>query len=149
MFGAQDMTWTNYFDFPRSFTEGGEVVHVSRGLAMENKALSWCMRWDVGGPTIDVPLDEWDAHDEVIGIWAPELQHEGGIRGMKFDSLQDPSDSIYANVPVAPNRPAPDRIRRFTLLERDLRRKTMQGEPIKVKKGWTPWWNRPRGDGTL
>lgn len=150
VFGAQDMTWTNYFDFPRSNTTRGEVVHVSRGLAMENKALSWCMDFDQGGPTIEVPVREWERHDQIIGVWAPELQHEGGIRGMKFDSLQENPDDMYVNVPIAPNRPPPDRVRRFSLLERDLRRKTMPAEPIKVKKkGWTPWWNRPRSDGTF
>lgn len=144
------MTWTNFFDFPRGTTDKGEVVHVTRGLAMEDKALAWCLEWDEGGPTIDIPAAEWNKRDEVIGIWAPELQHEGGIRGMKFDSLNEQSDSIYANVPVAPNRPSPDRVRRFTLLERDLRRKTKAAEPIKVnKKGWVPWWDRPRSDGTF
>ncbi|MEX2588506.1 MAG: hypothetical protein WD602_11035 [Actinomycetota bacterium] len=150
VFGGQDMTLTNFFDFPRGVTDQGEVVHVARGLAMEDKLLSWCLEWDRGAPTIDVPVAEWDRRDEVIGIWAPELQHEGGIRGMKFDSLQDQSDSIYANVPIAPNRPPPDRVRGFTLLERDLRRKTKAAEPIRVKKkNWVPWWDRPRRDGTF
>lgn len=151
VFGAQDMTWTNLFDFPRGVTEKGEVVHVARGLAMDNKSLSWCLKWDEGGPTIDVPVDEWEAHDEIIGIWAPELQHEGGIRGMKFDALTEhDGSSLYPNLPVAPNRPPPERVRRFSILEKDLRRKTRMGEPIKVKKrGWIPWWDRPRSDGTF
>lgn len=105
--GGQDMTMTNFFNFTRRLGAGGAFVQVSRGLAMEDGSLAWVFSWDSGtGPTIDVPLDEWDKRDRVIGVWAPELKQEGGMRGLKLDAgLGDAGPEGIGEAAVAPPLP--------------------------------------------
>lgn len=117
------MTLTNLFNFAM---EQGRVS-VQRGMALENEVLSWCLDYDTEiGSTIEVPLPEWLAHDTVIGVWAPELVQEGGIRGLRCDKSGDPYNQDVWSAPVAPTKRWD--VRHAALgLERDVRR-----------KGWIP-----------
>jgi hypothetical protein len=142
------MTLTNFFNFPTEDRPGGKVVLVARGMALENQSLDFCLDYDSGsGSTIAVPFEVWKKHDSVIGIWAPELQHEGGIRGMKFDGpVSGPRPSVW-EAPVAPTKPHDIR-HMASSLRRDLRRK---GWVPQVLEGfiasWEPWRENPRESG--
>ncbi|MGQ0678535.1 MAG: hypothetical protein ACT4OM_02560 [Actinomycetota bacterium] len=121
--GAQDMTMSNLFNFPVD----RDVVSVQRGVAIENEILSWCLDYDTElGSTIEVPLDQWRRHDGVIGIWAPELMHEGGIRGMRTDAGDQSDFHDVWRAPIAPVK-RQDIKRTALTLEKDLRR-----------RGWVP-----------
>lgn len=121
--GAQDMTLTNLFNFAM---EPGVVI-VLRGMAIENEILSWCLDYDTEvGSSIEVPLPDWLAHDTVIGIWAPELVQEGGIRGLRCDRVGEEYEPGIWDSPIAPTKRADIKQTAFSL-ERDVRR-----------KGWVP-----------
>lgn len=140
--GAQDMTLTNLFNFPM---EQG-VVSVLRGMAIENEILSWCLEYDTEvGATIEIPLPVWSTHDRVIGIWAPELMQEGGIRGLQFDEPTQPL-GIHgvSNSPVAPTKRA-DIKRTSFVLERDLRRKGWVPQ-TSISNGTSAYWEHWRSE---
>lgn len=131
--GGRDMTLSNFFNFELLETDVGPVVRVPRGLLLENYLLEFCSEWDMGGPVIDVPAIKWEEHDDVIGIWAPELQHEGGVRGVRLDALRRPGDGLDPwEPPLAPNRPSSDPYKPITEMETDIRRRTSWGfAPLK------------------
>ncbi len=136
--GGRDMTLSNFFNFEQVETEGGPVVRVPRGMVLENYVLDFCKEWDGGGPTIEVPLTSWHEHDEVIGIWAPELQHEGGVRGLRRDPPRQPGDPPPSwQPPLAPNRPDTDPYKPVSEMETDIRRRTAWGfAPLKGLGGF-------------
>lgn len=127
------MTLTNFFNFERAGTDAGTVVKVPRGMLLENYVLEFCKEFDTGGPIIDVPLASWDEHDEVIGIWAPELQQEGGVRGLRLDPPLKAGDQPPVWQPaLAPNRPDSDPYKPVTEMEFDVRKRTAWGfAPLK------------------
>ena len=127
------MTLSNFFNFELVENGSGPVVRVPRGLALENYLLEFCAEFDTGGPDIDVPTEAWAEHDDVIGIWAPELQHEGGVRGMRLEKPRQEGDPIERwEPPLAPNRPSSDPYRPITEMETDIRRRTSWGfAPLK------------------
>ena len=146
--GAQDMTLTNFFNFPTEKRAGAEVILVPRGIAMENHSLDFCLDFDSGsGSVIAVPIDVWRKHDRVIGIWAPELKEEGGMRGIKFDKPDGGPPSSVWEAPVAPTKPheikdmAPS-------LKRHLRRKGWAPQELDgFTAYWEPWRQNPREAG--
>jgi hypothetical protein len=144
--GAQDMTLSNFFNFVTQERAGGEVVEVLRGVALEDRSLEFCLDFDTGvGSAIDVPLHIWDQHDEVIGIWAPELKEEGGMRGMKFDAGGG-SDWVW-QAPVAPTKPH-DIHKMAASLRRHLRRKGWAPQEVNgFSVYWEPWRENPRESG--
>lgn len=127
------MTLSNFFNFERIDTDAGTVVRVPRGMLLENYLLEFCSEWDAGGPTVDVPAPSWDEHDRVIGIWAPELQHEGGVRGVRLDQPRKPGDPAPTwEPPLAPNRPSSDPYKPIMEIETDIRRRASWGyAPLK------------------
>lgn len=126
--GGRDMTLSNFFNFETFESEAGPVVRVPRGLWLENYLLEFCAEWDTGGPFIDVPAASWQAHDTIIGIWAPELQHEGGVRGVRLDKARKAGDPIEPwEPPLAPNRPSSDPYKPVSEMELDIRRRTSWG----------------------
>lgn len=131
--GGRDMTLSNFFNFELVENGSGPVVRVPRGLALENYLLEFCAEFDTGGADIDVPAEAWAEHDDVIGIWAPELQHEGGVRGMRLDKPRQEGDPIDRwEPPLAPNRPSSDPYKPITEMEIDIRRRTSWGfAPLK------------------
>jgi hypothetical protein len=131
--GGRDMTLTNFFNFEQVETDNGPVVRVPRGLALENYLLEFCAEFDTGGPEIDVPAEAWAEHDDVIGIWAPELQHEGGVRGVRLDKPRREGDPLDQwEPPLAPNRPSSDPYKPISEMETDIRRRTSWGfAPLK------------------
>ena len=135
--GGRDMTLSNFFNFEQVETEAGPVVRVPRGMILENYILEFCKEWDSGGSTVDVPVASWNDHDHVIGIWAPELQHEGGVRGLKVDPPRKPGDPVPDwQPPYAPNRPSSDPYKPVTEMEVDVRRRTAWGfAPLKSLGG--------------
>ena len=146
--GAQDMTLTNFFNFPVEQRPAGAVVLVSRGIALENESLAFCLEHDPGPgtTTIPVPLEVWQRHDRVIGIWAPELKDEGGIRGMKFDELSHFRESEWES-PVAPTKPHDIR-NMAASLKRNLRRKGWAPQELEgFTAYWEPWRENPREAG--
>ena len=147
--GAQDMTLTNFFNFPIEQRPSGSVVLVPRGMALENQSLDFCLDLDTGaGATIPVPMEVWKKHDAVIGIWAPELKHEGGIRGMKFDVPEEsaPRPAVW-EAPVAPTKPH-DIKHMTTSLKRHLRRKGWAPQELDgFTAYWEPWRDDPRESG--
>jgi hypothetical protein len=135
--GAQDMTLSNFFNFPK--TPDGKLVLVPRGYALENQSLDFCLDYDSGsGSTIVVPVEAWQKNDRVVGVWAPELQQEGGIRGMKFDGAESGPRPAVWEAPVAPTKPHDIR-NMAPSLRRDLRRK---GWAPQVLDGFTAYWER-------
>lgn len=145
--GAQDMTLTNFFNFPVEHRPDGATVLIARGMALENESLAFCLDHDTGsGATIRVPLEIWTRHDRVIGIWAPELREEGGIRGMKFDDSVTPRASEWES-PVAPTKPHDIRHMAETL-KRNLRRKGWAPQELEgFTAYWEPWREDPREAG--
>jgi hypothetical protein len=131
--GGRDMTLTNFFNFEQAETDNGPVVRVPRGLLLENYLLEFCAEYDTGGPFVDVPAGVWAEHDQVIGIWAPELQHEGGVRGIRLDKPRQPGDPVDPwEPPLAPNRPSSDPYKPISEMETDIRRRTSWGfAPLK------------------
>jgi hypothetical protein len=126
--GGRDMTLSNFFNFDQVETSAGPAVRVPRGLLLENYLLEFCSEFDTGGPSVDVPLATWEEHDEVIGIWAPELQHEGGVRGVRLDRERQPGDPAEAwEPPLAPHRQSSDPYKPISEMETDLRRRTSWG----------------------
>lgn len=127
------MTLSNFFNFEQA----GTVVRVPRGMVLENYLLEFCNEFDTGGPIIEVPLATWSQHDQVIGIWAPELQQEGGVRGMKLDPPREPGDPLPDwQPPFAPNRPSTDPYRPISEMEADVRRRASWGfTPLKSLGG--------------
>lgn len=122
------MTLSNFFNFERIDTGIGTVVRVPRGMLLENYLLAFCSEWDTGGPTVDVPASSWDERDEVIGIWAPELQHEGGVRGVRLDRPRGNEDpKLTWEPPLAPNRPSSDPYKPLMEMETDIRRRASWG----------------------
>lgn len=134
------MTLSNLFNFP---TEQG-TVKVQRGMAMENQILAWCLEYDDEiGPVIEVPAHDWQARDQVIGVWAPELVQEGGIRGLRCDTSEEhPHVEGVWGSPVAPTKRA-DIQRTALTLERDLRRK---GWIAQQSNGKTAYWEHWRSE---
>lgn len=128
--GGRDMTLSNFFNFEQVETEAGPMVRMPRGLVLENYLLEFCKEWDGGGPLIDVPLSSWTEHDRVIGVWAPELQHEGGVRGVRLDPPREPGEPLPPWLPpLAPNRPDSDPYKPISEMETDIRRRTSWGFP--------------------
>jgi len=126
------MTLSNFFNFEQVETENGPVVRVPRGMVLENYVLQFCTEWDEGGPVMDIPLTSWNEHDEVIGVWAPELQHEGGVRGLRMDPPQESGGPPPWHLPLAPNRPDTDPYKPVSEMEVDVRRRTSWGfTPLK------------------
>lgn len=119
------MTLSNFYNFERTYKDGGPVVRVPRGMAIENYRLEFCLEWDTGAAVIDVPAQRWEEHDEVIGVWAPELQHEGGVRGIRLDD-PDNNGAVW-EPPLAPNRPKTNPYEPVTEMEVDVRRRTSWG----------------------
>lgn len=119
------MTLTNLYNFEEAETLGGTVVRVPRGMLLENYLLKFCLEWDTGGPVVEVPLAAWREHDEIIGVWAPELQHEGGVRGVRAD--RPGNDPAGWEPPIAPNRPLTDPYKPLSEMEADVRRRTAWG----------------------
>jgi len=144
--GAQDMTLSNFFNFPAHDGNDGRVVEVSRGVALEHQSLDFCLDFDTGvGSTIDVPQTIWDRHDEVIGIWAPELQEEGGMRGMKLDAGSQ-LDWVW-HAPVAPTKPHDIRTMAASF-RRHLRRKGWVPQEVNgISVSWEPWRDNPMESG--
>lgn len=128
--GGRDMTLSNFYNFETLETESGPVVRVPRGLVLENYLLEFCAEWDLGGPTIDVPAEVWAKQDRVIGVWAPELQHEGGVRGIRLDPPREDGDPLPPwQPPLAPNRPDTNPYKPISEMETDIRRRTSWGFP--------------------
>ncbi|MEX0789707.1 MAG: hypothetical protein WD178_02925 [Actinomycetota bacterium] len=127
------MTLTNFFNFEQAETDLGPVVRVPRGLLLENYLLDFCAEHDTGGPFVDVPAAVWAEHDQVIGVWAPELQHEGGVRGVRLDKPRLPGDPVDPwEPPLAPNRPSSDPYKPISEMETDIRRHASWGfAPLK------------------
>ncbi|HEX2054363.1 MAG TPA: hypothetical protein VHJ78_11645 [Actinomycetota bacterium] len=126
--GGRDMTLSNFFNFETIQTDAGPTVQVPRGMMIENYLLEFCKEWDTGGPIVNVPLTSWEEHDEVIGIWAPELQQEGGVRGLKADPPLKPGEPLPEwQPPFAPNRPSSDPYKSITEIEADVRKRTSWG----------------------
>lgn len=147
--GGRDMTLTNFFNFPVIETLAGNVVRMPRGQVIENYLLEFCQEYDAGAPTIDVPESVWQSHDEVIGIWAPELQHEGGVRGVRFDPPLEPGDPLPDwQPPLAPHRPSTDPYQPILEMEMDIRRRTSWGFPP-LKKGLAALMRPRRASGKL
>ena len=144
--GAQDMTLSNFFNFPTHDGDEGHVVQVQRGVALENHSLDFCLDFDTGvGSTIEVPLKIWDQHDEVIGLWAPELKEEGGMRGMKFDT-GNVLDWVW-QTPVAPTKPH-DIGKMAAGFRRHLRRKGWVPQEVNgLSVSWEPWRENPMESG--
>jgi predicted DNA-binding transcriptional regulator AlpA len=74
--GAQDLTALNAYGFAEVQTEKGPAIAVPTSVWNEDRDLNWCgIFWDQrqGGDTIFVPLASWQARDEVVSMYAPEL----------------------------------------------------------------------------
>lgn len=133
--GGRDMTLSNFFNFESAETAAGPVVQVPRGMFLENYLLEFCAEWDTGGAFVEVPASAWEERDEVIGIWAPELQQEGGVRGVRLDRERDPGEPLESwHPPLAPNRPSSDPYKPVSEMETDIRRRTSWGfAPLKTR----------------
>ena len=131
--GGRDMTLSNFFNFEQVESDAGPVLKVPRGMLLENYLLDFCNEWDTGGAFIEVPASAWAERDEVVGIWAPELQEEGGVRGVRLDPPRNPGDPLPQwEPPFAPNRPSSDPYKPVTEMEADIRRRTSWGfAPLK------------------
>ena len=77
--GARDLRLSDRYSFPEEdLADGRQVLLLPLALWQADPALSWCAAyWDprARDEMIRVPKAAWDAHDEVVGMTAPELHH--------------------------------------------------------------------------
>lgn len=88
--GASDMTPSNLYNFRCQRVGDITYVEVPRAMAAREPELRWVLAFaprlpddvadlasprdpDTGRAVVRVPMADWDAHDHVIGMWAPEL----------------------------------------------------------------------------